>query len=512
MVSKPVVATAVATDSEHITYIPFVRDSQDFVNASLIVRTSANDTGYKFLCDWQYSSYGYDTTATGWNARDVFHIFAQLDNQVFGRNEYKITDENLLTQAEKNYMTSLGLSFDSARVVYQIQPSQNSGGRNSFLMPVTICNDIYTCIKQPLAAFKNNTGVTQINPGNCASGTWLISTICTEVLVEIPSGNTGGTGGTGGTGSGSGGSGGGGGSTPPNCNGNTFNGNQLLNDTCQTGWVPILWEPYVCNYQMTQQEIDIFLRIDNDDDEVDNQHGNQNFDCQGTRRLGNINFNGTKEHWLIQLDYVSKYASAEREYQIPNSGPSGGRGYADIVNLFNGNIFEIKPDNIIAGQAGLVEVLNYVTTANTHCISSLPPGVMWNLGNYYPTVYLPTINPSRFLKARLMANGVIGYSYETHNSNPSPVPIAIPASILDKFRELVERLKQNLANADRIIAEFLRQHPQVLTFIKTVAVGAGVAIIVGTLAEDIFTMGAGIADDWASFQLAYRIIRFALAL
>lgn len=226
IVSKPVVATAIANDSDHITYIPFVRDSEDFVNASLIVRTSTNDTGYKFLCDWQYSSYGYDTTATGWNARDVFHIFAQLDNQVFGRNEYKITDENLLTQAEKNYMTSLGLSFDSARVVYQIQPSQNSGGRNSFLMPVTICNDIYTCIQQPLAAFKNNTGVTQINPGNCASGTWLISTICTEVLVDIPSGNTGGTGGTGGTGSGSGGSGGGG--SPSTCTSN-----------CTSGWQPV---------------------------------------------------------------------------------------------------------------------------------------------------------------------------------------------------------------------------------------------------------------------------------
>ncbi len=38
------------------------------------------------------------------------------------------------------------------------------------------------------------------------------------------------------------------------------------------------------------------------------------------------------------------------------------------------------------------------------------------------------------------------------------------------------------------------------------------AIIVGTILEDIITAGAGIADDWACFTLAYRIIRFAIKL
>lgn len=35
--------------------------------------------------------------------------------------------------------------------------------------------------------------------------------------------------------------------------------------------------------------------------------------------------------------------------------------------------------------------------------------------------------------------------------------------------------------------------------------------ISGTIAEDFFTAG-GIADDWASFSLAYRIVRFAWKL
>jgi hypothetical protein len=51
-----------------------------------------------------------------------------------------------------------------------------------------------------------------------------------------------------------------------------------------------------------------------------------------------------------------------------------------------------------------------------------------------------------------------------------------------------------------------------VTYIKTAAIGAGVAIVVGTILEDIITAGAGIADDWACFVLSYRIIRFALTL
>ncbi len=82
----------------------------------------------------------------------------------------------------------------------------------------------------------------------------------------------------------------------------------------------------------------------------------------------------------------------------------------------------------------------------------------------------------------------------------------------EKFKKLFDRLRQNFSNADRIIAEYFNdpQNADVLNYIKAAALGAGVAIVVGTILEDVVTAGAGIADDWACFVLAWRIIRFAL--
>jgi hypothetical protein len=107
---------------------------------------------------------------------------------------------------------------------------------------------------------------------------------------------------------------------------------------------------------------------------------------------------------------------------------------------------------------------------------------------------------------------VIVYKYE-RNLNPSPPPpVIIPLTTVQKFKHLIERLKQNFQQADKIIAEYLRDNGDLVTYIKTAAIGAGVAIVVGTILEDIITAGAGIADDWACFVLSYRIIRFALTL
>lgn len=200
----------------------------------------------------------------------------------------------------------------------------------------------------------------------------------------------------------------------------------------------------------------------------------------------------------------------EVEYAIPNSSPSGNRGYTDIVNKFSGNIFEIKPNNIQAIAAGSSEVDSYVLNANIYCSSSVLSGV-WNKGTSYPTTIIPTNISNSYLKAEFAAPGVIGYS-TINTTNPIPSPILVPSTIADKFKYLVNRLKQNLPNADRIIAEFLNENTNLLNYIKTAAIGAGVVIVVATLLEDIITGGIGVSDDWASFVLAYRIIRYGLAL
>lgn len=59
---------------------------------------------------------------------------------------------------------------------------------------------------------------------------------------------------------------------------------------------------------------------------------------------------------------------------------------------------------------------------------------------------------------------------------------------------------------------FLNQNPDIKQYLQVVAVGAAATIVIGTIIEDVITTGAGIADDFASFALAYRIIRLAQLL
>lgn len=42
-------------NSVTITFIPFVLDSQNYVNALMAIRTTASDTSFRYLCDWQYT-------------------------------------------------------------------------------------------------------------------------------------------------------------------------------------------------------------------------------------------------------------------------------------------------------------------------------------------------------------------------------------------------------------------------------------------------------------------------
>lgn len=222
-------------DSVIVTYIPFVRDSQQFVNASLLVRTTPSDTSFQYLCDWQYAEFGFDTVQTGWNARNVFHVFAMLDRSVFSRNKFRIIDQNLLTNQEEAALSSAGINFDSTEVVCTYQPLATGGraNRNNILYEVLVCEDYSTCLEIGTGSQCLRQGRANYGPFGCC----LISvtqTICTTVWVDIP-----GSGNGGGNGSGSGGSGGGsgGGGTPPEC-GSTLPGRTNLTDSCGPGWVP----------------------------------------------------------------------------------------------------------------------------------------------------------------------------------------------------------------------------------------------------------------------------------
>jgi hypothetical protein len=427
-----------------------------------------------------------------------------LNESVFGHTNFKVTDKRLFK--------------DNNRLLFHLNENTVSF-KNPVTTPLAKLTPSTTSGWVSKMMWVTHYGCGGSNPP-CTSSFCDLCNQCSYTTLEYvtyfvddndPQGGNGGGGYTN--------SGGGGSSTPvmwvPGqpipCNPNPLIENGYL--PCPSGNTSG-WMPWVPVYQPTSNDIRVINQLNAEDAATDNILSNS--DCQGTLRTGNINFNGTIQHWLIQLDYIAKHPTdGEREYAIPNSSPSGNRGYADLVNKTSREIFEIKPDNAQGKIDGEAEVDRYVKKANQFCrntLGPLPPEAPWLKGNNYTKTILPSINPTQYLVADKIAPGVIGYSYESKANNPSPLPVVVPSTVLDKLKNLVERLKNNLADADRIIAEYMAEHPELVTYLKAASIGAAVGIVVGTIIEDFFTLGAGTLDDWPCFVLAYRIVRFAWAL
>lgn len=236
-----------ASDSATITYIPFVRDSQNYVNASLLVRTSPTDTALQWLCDWQYANYGFDSTSSGGSAHEVFLIFATMDRNVFGRDKFWIKDSGLLNPSVSAAIAASGKSFDETKVIYTLTPVQTSG-RGSLWAEVTICYEIGACIQSNTARSVTSSG--------CPSGSiWFSWTQCASFwsYIDEGGGSGGGTGGSGGNtgGTGGGGSGSsGGGNTPPPCGGTARAQRAEFVQGCGPGW----WEPPPDEYPQQPNE------------------------------------------------------------------------------------------------------------------------------------------------------------------------------------------------------------------------------------------------------------------
>lgn len=170
----------------------------------------------------------------------------------------------------------------------------------------------------------------------------------------------------------------------------------------EEGWEWLWWEKSIPSQDKLK-----FDNIDAQNNEADKiPQGLLN--CKGTNRTGNIQWPGTMEHWIIMIDYISMLQPfyGEVEYAIPGSSATGARGYADMVNKYTGDIFEIKPPS--AQADGVIEVERYVNRANEYCKSSLlNPSInpTWRKGNYYSTRNLPNPkDPSKVLRAELGTN------------------------------------------------------------------------------------------------------------
>lgn len=482
--NTPVLGKMAGEAKDTIVIVPLVKHGDEMVNTYLEAHLT-KDVKINLRTAGDYRRMKFSNTERPTNYAEKTAIrFIRFTKDVLGVSEFNIMDKRLFRGLSKKEKDDVG----KVKIVVENQGNQ---------LVRTECYDIYTWGRCRINSRVSSNAV-------AIPMCWNKTTECdtwddSPDYGEFPPS--------------------GGGGTPPGnddpCNGGGLIMNGVLPPSdCDgnegPGWEPVDPEIYTTNYQMTQHEKDVFDQIDAEDSQSDESHSN--LDCSGTKRTGNIYFQGTKEHWLIQLDYVSKNpVFGDAEFAIPHSSSAGNRGYADLVNTLNGNIFEIKPNNAQGIQQGATEVNNYVTKANAFCNSTLPQGTTWNVGSVYGTTFIPTLIPNKYLQAELVAPGVIGYR-NVSSTIPVPAPILIPSSILNKFKHLIDRLKLNFQDADRIIAEYLKQNPELLTYIKNAAIGAGIAIIVGTIIEDVITVGAGIADDWACFVLAYRIIRFAIVL
>lgn len=224
--SKSKIAGRGASDSSLATYyLPFVRDSQNYVNASMIIKTYPSDTTFSYKCDWQYSQQQNSINSYTDSAEYYAIFFMVLDKVVFGYTEFEITDTLLFKHNNHN---PFRIKLASSQI----------GGRNNLLAPIEVCQQ--TMISWQECPWNNTTcegpGGTCDNCWQCTSS--IIWTYCWTEWIETGGGG-GGTGGTGGTG---GGSGSGSGSTPPDnpCGTTTpFVGRNNLVDPCTGGWEPI---------------------------------------------------------------------------------------------------------------------------------------------------------------------------------------------------------------------------------------------------------------------------------
>jgi hypothetical protein len=225
-VSKQHVRGRSASDSSIIVYIPFVRDSQNYVNASMAISVAPGDTSFKYLCDWQYASMTFSTgSIADTSAEKTALLFMALGRNIFGYSTYDISDKRLFHNSS-NYT-------DTARIRRHvtIEPVQSSNKSSTL---ASIC---YTTTVWTITVNWHCVG--------CVGACDMCTAMCVDYSVsnhtevncfdeEVGGSQTGG-----GT-SGGGGSGTGGGTTPPECSGPVAARNETgTNPPC----VPPGWNP-----------------------------------------------------------------------------------------------------------------------------------------------------------------------------------------------------------------------------------------------------------------------------
>lgn len=501
-------------NTDTLVLVPLVIKNHKQVSGFLVCKAGKEDVDIIDLVRTRfYEAYGFDNTVSKVTANTVVLQSLLFDQKIFGDSIFRIKDSRLFN--------SKGLKrMESKEETITVTPVKANASVSNRLIQATQC---YTVTHE---GDKGN--LTGTAPGESNNYYWT-EEICyvhfiyfPDPVIPFPSGGSGipfPSGVSSGQPLGSGGS------TSALTTVNWYDGCkdgkvmalQLPSNTYKEISCGATMQPYEpkpklkFTYNLTAEDQKIINQIREEDEMADALLGTPT-PCHGTNKMGNKKFNGTIEHWLIQYDYLMSNPNSFREYFIPQSGANGGPGYADLVNKNTYEIFEIKPNNRDGLDDGTKEAIKYVTNANMHCSPSLEgSSKKWTQGILYTQRILPyPLDITKQLNIFRGAPGVI--VYEIAQKNTIPQQILIPKEVLDKIKSLLKELKKDMDNLEEKILVYLQEYPEVVKYIKAAAVGAAVTIVVGTIIEDIITLGAGVSDDWVSFLLAYKLVRIARLL
>lgn len=189
----------------NIYYVPFVRDSQNYVNASMVIKTSLTDTSISYLCDWQYQRLQNEDNKLNDAAEYFAAFFMMLDKAALGHTKFTITDKNIFRSN----------NHSPREVILNTKPSNQPVGSNMYYMEV--CENVsITYTNCPFIPQRGYCVWGEEGCDNCSSCTSVsFYSYCWGEWVDSGGGGSTGGGDTGG-GSTGGGSGGEGGPIPPN--------------------------------------------------------------------------------------------------------------------------------------------------------------------------------------------------------------------------------------------------------------------------------------------------------
>jgi hypothetical protein len=227
---KTTTSSSLVDDSTSIYHIPFVRDSQNFVNASMILIANQSDTSISYKSDWQYAQKQNNIQNYNDSAENFALYFMVLDQTVFGYNKFNIIDSNLFRNNNK--------------IVEYVTINSSNTTTNNLLAWIETCYDVnISVIDCPYPGNCRGTGGSCDKCIDCMS--YISYEYCTEGWGDVGTGG----GGTGGGGTGGGTGGGGprpdGNPNPPICSNPPppiNKGNIQINNTienCSSGWNPI---------------------------------------------------------------------------------------------------------------------------------------------------------------------------------------------------------------------------------------------------------------------------------